>query len=136
VHKIIELVLKLYVHVYEASTFTRSYVVYANYVVSCHCLYVHLYLHAEVALVEHLININVSISTEGKSISQLEPLLSSAMQPDDMFVVSKLSGIIHRRTHDEKAYDSRHITLADLKAWLSARINLDHYTKAETSSAS
>ena len=58
------------------------------------------------------------------------------MQPDDMFVVSKLSGIIHKRTHDEKAYDSRHITLADLKAWLSARINLDHYTKAETSSAS
>ena len=54
-HKIIELVLKLYVHVYEASTFTGSYVVYANYVVSCHCLYVHLYLHAEVALVEHLL---------------------------------------------------------------------------------
>ena len=68
-HKIIELVLKLYIHVYKASTFTRSYVVYANYVVSCHCLYVHLYLHAEVDLVEHLININVSISTEGKSIS-------------------------------------------------------------------
>lgn len=58
------------------------------------------------------------------------------MQPDDMFVVSKLSGIIHNRIHDKKVYDSRHITLADLKAWLSAGINLDHYTKAETSSAS
>ena len=52
-----------------------------------------------------------------------------------MFVVSKLSGTIKKRGEEVKVYDSRKITLGDLRSWLSARINLDHYTKTETSSA-
>lgn len=52
-----------------------------------------------------------------------------------MFVVSKLSGTIKKRGEEIKVYDSRKITLGDLRSWLSARINLDHYTKSETSSA-